>query len=35
MLQAVCAIGVGVAAAAIPGRRAAMVKIVEGLRAFG
>jgi len=35
MLQILCALGVGVAAAAVPGRRAATVKIVEGLRAIG
>jgi putative ABC transport system permease protein len=34
-LQALCALGVGVAAAVIPGRRAATVRIVEGLRAIG
>jgi putative ABC transport system permease protein len=34
-LQALCALGVGVAAAVIPGRRAAAVRIVEGLRAIG
>ncbi|HTO50927.1 MAG TPA: FtsX-like permease family protein [Burkholderiales bacterium] len=34
-LQAGCAIAVGVAAALLPGRRAARVKIVEGLRAIG
>jgi len=34
-LQAACALGVGIAAALIPGRRAAMVKIVDGLRAIG
>jgi putative ABC transport system permease protein len=34
-LQAACALGVGVAAALVPGRRAAVVKIVEGLRAIG
>jgi len=34
-LQLACAIGVGLAAAALPGRRAARVKIVEGLRAIG
>jgi putative ABC transport system permease protein len=35
VLQIVCALGVGVAAAAAPGHRAATVKIVEGLRAIG
>ncbi|CBE67164.1 MAG: ABC transporter permease [Candidatus Methylomirabilis oxygeniifera] len=35
VLQIVCAIGVGMIAAAVPGRRAATVKIVEGLRAVG
>jgi putative ABC transport system permease protein len=34
-LQAACALAVGVAAALIPGRRAAAVKIVDGLRAIG
>jgi putative ABC transport system permease protein len=34
-LQAGCAIVVGVAAALLPGRRAARVKIVDGLRAMG
>jgi putative ABC transport system permease protein len=34
-LQVACAIGVGVAAALLPGRRAARVRIVEGLRAIG
>jgi putative ABC transport system permease protein len=34
-LQALCALGVGVAAAVVPGRRAATVRIVEGLRAIG
>jgi putative ABC transport system permease protein len=34
-LQIACALGVGVAAAVIPGRRAATVRIVEGLRAIG
>ncbi|PWB47340.1 MAG: ABC transporter ATP-binding protein [Candidatus Methylomirabilota bacterium] len=34
-LQIVCALGVGIAAAVVPGRRAATVKIVEGLRAIG
>ncbi len=34
-LQILCALGVGVVAAAVPGRRAATVKIVEGLRAIG
>ncbi|MFO1364744.1 MAG: FtsX-like permease family protein [Burkholderiales bacterium] len=34
-LQALCALAVGVAAAIIPGRRAARVRIVEGLRAVG
>ncbi|MDD5559517.1 ABC transporter permease [Candidatus Methylomirabilis sp.] len=34
-LQILCAIGVGIIAAAVPGRRAATVKIVEGLRAIG
>jgi len=34
-LQALCALGVGVAAAVIPGRRAATVRIVDGLRAIG
>lgn len=35
VLQILCALGVGVAAAVVPGRRAATVKIVEGLRAIG
>jgi putative ABC transport system permease protein len=35
MLQILCALGVGMIAAAVPGRRAATVKIVEGLRAIG
>ena len=35
VLQAACALGVGVMAALIPGRRAATVKIVDGLRAIG
>ncbi|MDE2483753.1 MAG: FtsX-like permease family protein [candidate division NC10 bacterium] len=35
LLQVICALGVGVAAAAVPGRRAATVRIVEGLRAIG
>jgi putative ABC transport system permease protein len=35
VLQIVCALAVGVAAALIPGRRAATVKIVDGLRAIG
>jgi putative ABC transport system permease protein len=35
VLQIVCAIGVGMIAAAVPGRRAATVKIVEGLRTVG
>jgi putative ABC transport system permease protein len=34
-LQVACALGVGVLAALLPGRRAARVKIVEGLRAIG
>jgi len=34
-LQAACALVVGLVAAALPGRRAARVKIVEGLRAIG
>jgi putative ABC transport system permease protein len=34
-LQAACALVVGFAAALLPGRRAASVKIVEGLRAIG
>ena len=34
-LQILCALGVGIIAAAVPGRRAATVKIVEGLRAIG
>jgi len=34
-LQAGCALVVGVAAALLPGRRAARVRIVEGLRAIG
>ncbi len=34
-LQIVCALSVGAAAALIPGRRAAVVKIVDGLRAIG
>jgi putative ABC transport system permease protein len=34
-LQLACALGVGVIAAVLPGRRAARVKIVEGLRAIG
>jgi len=34
-LQAGCAIAVGVAAALLPGRRAARMKIVDGLRAIG
>lgn len=35
VLQMLCALGVGVAGAAVPGRRAATVKIVDGLRAIG
>ena len=35
LLQAACALGVGVIAAALPARRAARVRIVEGLRAIG
>ena len=34
-LQAACALAVGVLAALVPGRRAATVKIVDGLRAIG
>jgi len=34
-LQIACALGVGVLAAIVPGRRAATVKIVDGLRAIG
>lgn len=34
-LQILCALGVGIIAAAVPGRRAATVKIVEGLRTIG
>jgi putative ABC transport system permease protein len=34
MLQVLCALGVGVVAAVVPGRRAATVKIAEGLRAI-
>jgi putative ABC transport system permease protein len=34
-LQILCALGVGIVAAVVPGRRAATVKIVEGLRAIG
>ncbi len=34
-LQILCALGVGVIAAAVPGQRAATVKIVEGLRTIG
>jgi putative ABC transport system permease protein len=34
-LQVACALAVGVAAALLPGRRAARVKIVDGLRAIG
>ena len=34
-LQIGCALVVGVAAALLPGRRAARMKIVEGLRAIG
>jgi putative ABC transport system permease protein len=34
-LQAACAAAVGVAAALVPGRRAARVRIVDGLRAIG
>jgi putative ABC transport system permease protein len=34
-LQVACAIAVGVTAALLPGRRAARVRIVEGLRAIG
>jgi putative ABC transport system permease protein len=34
-MQAGCALGVGIAAAILPGRSAARVKIVEGLRAIG
>jgi putative ABC transport system permease protein len=34
-LQLACALVVGVAAAVVPGRRAARVRIVEGLRAIG
>ncbi len=35
MLQAACAVGVGVAAALLPARRAVRVRIVDGLRAIG
>lgn len=35
VLQLVCAVAVGVIAAALPARRAARVRIVEGLRAIG
>jgi putative ABC transport system permease protein len=35
VLQILCAIGVGAIAAALPARRAARVRIVEGLRAIG
>lgn len=35
LLQLVCAVAVGVIAAALPARRAARVRIVEGLRAIG
>jgi putative ABC transport system permease protein len=35
LLQFACAIGVGLAAAIVPVRRAATVNIVEGLRAIG
>jgi len=35
VLQILCAVGVGIVAAVVPGRRAATVKIVEGLRAIG
>lgn len=34
-LQLACALGVGVIAALLPGRRAAQLRIVEGLRAIG
>jgi putative ABC transport system permease protein len=34
-LQIACALGVGVLAAIVPGRRAATVRIVDGLRAIG
>jgi putative ABC transport system permease protein len=34
-LQAACAAAVGLAAAALPVRRAARVRIIEGLRAIG
>jgi putative ABC transport system permease protein len=34
-LQLACALGVGFAAAWVPARRAARVRIVEGLRAIG
>ena len=34
-LQIACALGVGILAAIVPGRRAATVKIVDGLRAIG
>ena len=35
MLQVLCALGVGMIAAVIPARRAARLRIVEGLRAIG
>ncbi|PWB77535.1 MAG: ABC transporter ATP-binding protein [Candidatus Methylomirabilota bacterium] len=35
VLQIACALGVGVVSAVAPGRRAATIKIVEGLRAIG
>lgn len=35
LLQAACAVAVGVAAAALPARRAMRVRIVDGLRAIG
>jgi putative ABC transport system permease protein len=35
LLQVACAIAVGLIAAALPARRAARVRIVEGLRAIG
>jgi putative ABC transport system permease protein len=35
VLQILCAFGVGAIAAALPARRAARVRIVEGLRAIG
>ncbi|MGZ8203959.1 MAG: ABC transporter permease, partial [Burkholderiales bacterium] len=35
LLQIACAVAVGAIAAALPARRAARVRLVEGLRAIG